>query len=129
MVMANSFKRRFLFLWLAVFGVPFVLVAELFPMHRFGMFARRPNPGEGTTKAHLETKTDDEPWKKLETGNAYFDNGYFSTLAQQAANEEPKKAQLAQNLAHTLHPAPDSLRIVVTGMSGKSEVYPLAIPK
>ena len=113
--------------WLIAFGLPFVLITDLFPLHRFGMFARMPNPDEEVQLYSIELKINPKPWQTLETGNPYFDKSYFYHLASDVFDEREKSESLAEKLIHTLSPKPDSIRLVKKSMNASSKsilIYP-----
>ena len=113
--------------WLIAFGLPFVLITDLFPLHRFGMFARMPNPNEEVQLYSIELKINPKPWQTLETDNPYFDKSYFYHLASDAFGEREKSESLADKLIQTLSPKPDSIRLVKQSMNASSKsslIYP-----
>lgn len=127
--MENQAKVRLLVLWLAAFGLPFVLITDLFPLHRFGMFARLPDQKSTTSKCYLETKTGTSDWLILKTGNAYFDEGYLSKLGSEAIDDPSMAKNLAEKLKKTLYPVPDSLRMVAVRMTGITYTKPIYLKK
>ena len=113
----TRFRNLVLAGWLIAFGLPFVLISDLFPLHRFGMFARMPNPTEEVQIYSIEVKTKPKHWLKLEIGNPYFDKSYFYHLASDAFDNQKKTASLADKLLNTLSAKPDSIRLVKQTMN------------
>lgn len=121
------FQTVILAAWLLAFGLPFVVITDLFPLHRFGMFARMPNPGEEVQLFSIEVKVGNEPWKTLLTGNPYFDKSYFYHLASDAFGKKEKSSALADKLRRTLSPQPDSIRLVKEVLNAEIQtvvIYP-----
>lgn len=114
---SSRFKNLLLLGWLLAFGLPFVLITDLFPFHRFGMFARTPTADEEIQRYSIELKIKEKRWKMLKTGNPYFDKSYFCQLASDAFNRPEKRPNLAFKLVQTLDLKPDSIRLVKYAMN------------
>lgn len=83
-----------IFILLFVFGIPFLLISDWFPLHRFGMFARIPVSIEKQVQFRIVT-LQSGTWKSFETGNAYFDQSYTSLWAKRAWNEDDFRKKLS----------------------------------
>lgn len=104
-------KNIGIFLFLIFFGIPFLAVSDLFPFHRFGMFAQLPVSSNSEFLGQIQIKKDGK-WQKAETGNAYLDKNYFPLWANRAMREpEFKKRLLAQFQKNGTAKA-DSIRFV-----------------
>lgn len=106
MVKAGSFW------WLLAlfFGLPFLLLIDFFPFHRFGMFARISPVEKPTEKIYIEY-FHQAAWKKLETGNAYMDANYLPQMASRALGNAKKEKELGRKLAKELPEITDSVRM------------------
>jgi hypothetical protein len=83
------------------FGIPFLFLTDLFPFHRFGMFAGIARNPEKTASYEIETHQNGN-WKNLETGNPYFDSGYFPAMAEKAFGHPKKEKELAELLQESM---------------------------
>lgn len=90
-----------------VFGIPFLLITDLFPLHRFGMFARIPGKKQGMNVEVIQFREG----KKLQvlTGNHCLDKGILASLSAAAWTVPQKAEELTGRLLPSLHPVPDSI--------------------
>jgi hypothetical protein len=102
------------------FGLPFLAITDLFPFHRFGMFARIPSNENSLIQYHVETHQPDSVWKILQTGNEYMDKSYIPLLARKAIHDPAEQRQLAEKLLKNLKEKPDSIRI--SGSAGEKSI-------
>lgn len=115
--------------WLLItlfFGLPFLALSDLFPFHRFGMFATHPQSEQGWEKIELESFKDGT-WKHIESGNAYMDFNYLPQMASRVLKNAEKETELGKKLALTLLPKPDSIRIKHT--AGKTIFFRIIFPE
>ena len=105
-------KVWFILFLVAWFGIPFLVITDLFPLHRYGMFARVALPASKPTLFSIETKTNPSPWKKLTIGNPYFDNSYLPTWAARTYHDTANAPFLVSGLRKSLGQKLDSVRIV-----------------
>lgn len=119
-------KTPALWLFLIAFGLPFLAITDLFPLHRFGMFARIPETPEKVEHFWFETRVSDKGWQKLQTGNPYFDHSYLPVLAEKGYRIPQEYEKWILKLRSVRSEKPDSIRIVRT--SGKTvslkSIYP-----
>jgi hypothetical protein len=109
-----------------VFGLPFLMLTDLFPFHRYGMFALIPEKSDKVEHFCFETRVSNQAWQKLQTGNLYFDNSYLPVLAEKGYRIPNETEKWILKLRSVPAEKPDSIRIVRT--SGKTislkSVYP-----
>ena len=119
--------RILIILFVLIFGVPFLLITDMFPVHRYGMFAGiSRQPGE-LEKFHIEMKVAGS-WQILSAGNEYLDSNYFPLQAEQAFHTPAFRSELADKIKASLRAKPDSVLIIRKG--GKSaDVQLLIYPK
>lgn len=101
-----------IFFLLIFFGIPFLAVSDLFPLHRFGMFARQPLVSTAEFKGEIQIKKDGS-WQKAETGNAYLDKNYFPLWANRAMREPDFRKRLFAQFQKNGNAKADSIRIVL----------------
>jgi hypothetical protein len=109
-----------------VFGLPFLVITDLFPFHRFGMFARIPSqPGE-VVKYQFQQKTKGKNWEAVKVGNAYFDQNYLPMLAEKLVLFPEKAEVWGDKLYRSLSSKPDSIKIISSSNSENQVilVYP-----
>jgi hypothetical protein len=103
-------KKLLYFCLPIVFGIPFLLMTDLFPLHRYGMFAglaRKKQPlSQYSIEIHLTGK-----WTKLEAENEYLDKNYFPLVAERAFGHLESEASLASKINASQKIKPDSIRI------------------
>jgi hypothetical protein len=107
-------RNAALVVFLLVFGLPFLAITDLFPFHRFGMFARIPEKAQDVSQYVFEVKEPGKSWKKLEAGNPYFDYNYFPLLAEKGFQNPDLGQNLGSKLFSSLEEKPDSIRIFRT---------------
>lgn len=107
------------------FGLPFLLLADLFPLHRFGMFASLPKQAVSYSRFQMEVKVRGK-WTAFKTGNAYFDESYLSTLALEAWGNPEKEQLFRSRLAASTHVLYDSIRWIRTERNGLQQIHLLA---
>jgi hypothetical protein len=73
-------KNKLTFLVSLIFGIPFILMTDLFPLHRYGMFASLPGNPSIKKKYEIEIFLKGT-WQVLTSGNEYLDHGYFPVQA------------------------------------------------
>jgi len=93
-----------------IFGLPFLLITDLFPLHRYGMFAALPSHETKTVKTEIHVHSD-RHWKKLVTGNEYLDAGYLPKEAELAFGKRNLEKTLGLKLVQALKNEPDSILI------------------
>lgn len=92
-----------------VFGLPFLGLVDLFPLHRFGMFARLPE--SGSLPVFRLVKFQNGQWQALTFGNAYFDDSYGKIWASRAWSDSLFRKKLTKVLSAKI-PA-DSLPLAI----------------
>lgn len=116
--------RILVILFVLIFGVPFLLITDLFPLHRYGMFAgisRQPGVSE---KFHIDLKVAGR-WQTLMAGNEYLDQNYFPLQAELAFRNLSYRPELADKIRASLRTKPDSVLII--RKAGKSDDVQLLI--
>lgn len=119
-------KNFALILILLVFGLPFLVITDLFPLHRYGMFARIPENPAQVERYSFETKTLGSKWQKLQTGNPYFDDSYLPALAEKVYHLPADSEKWVMKLRSVPKEKPDSIRIL--RISGKSVIMKPVFP-
>jgi hypothetical protein len=107
-----------------IFGIPFLLLLDLFPFHRYGMFARIP-AGKPAPEVRIMVASRDT-LLELKTGSPYLDRGVMAKMATQAYGSKSKAADLLAKLRPSLHPFPDSVFLEQNQPSGwlRKRIYP-----
>jgi len=116
--------RTLIILFVLVFGIPFMLITDLFPLHRYGMFAgisRQPGESE---KFQIEMKVAGR-WQTLSASNEYLDNNYFPLQAEHAFRTPAYRPELADKIRASLRTKPDSVLII--RKAGQSQDVKLVI--
>ena len=109
-------KQNWMILTLClVFGLPFLAITDLFPFHRFGMFAQKPQQNNDIEIYHLEVKTGQKTWESLKTGNAYMDESYLPQLAQKCMHNSDFKKDFGAKIYASLKDKPDSVQVNISG--------------
>lgn len=90
-----------------IFGIPFLLLTDLFPFHRFGMFARIPAKNPAAEVRILLCGSDTA--MLLETGSPCLDRGLLNQWAAAAFQDSSKADLLLEKLRPSLRPFPDSV--------------------
>ena len=103
--------RILLILFILIFGIPFLLITDLFPLHRYGMFAGISSQSGESEKFHIEMKVAGS-WQTLSAGNEYLDNNYFPLQAEQAFRTPAYRPELAGKIRASLRTKPDSVFII-----------------
>ncbi len=107
-----------------VFGIPFLLLCDLFPFHRFGMFARLPSKApEAETRILL---ADRDSLHVLQTGSPCLDRGLISTMAAAAFPDPAASELLIKKLQTALRPFPDSVLLEQKNKQGwqRKKIFP-----
>jgi hypothetical protein len=120
-------KNWYLVVIILFFGLPFLGLTDLFPLHRFGMFALVPTDQKKVESFEIQVKNPKENWKTLQTGNEYFDKNYFPVLASRSFYDKEKSIKLGLKINNTLIEKPDSIRIISTSgstLTQSSIIYP-----
>ena len=97
---------------LIIFGLPFLLLTDLFPFHRFGMFARMPH-----RKPEREVKilmASEGKWKQAVSGSPCLDNGALRQTALEAFENRGMESQMLSKILPSLKPQPDSIALETT---------------
>jgi|GEM_PF-3457558 hypothetical protein len=90
-----------------VFGIPFLLLLDLFPFHRYGMFARIPAAMPAPEVRIILVSRDTS--LELKTGSPCLDRGIVSKLAAESFSNQNSAEDLLNKLRPSLHPFPDSI--------------------
>lgn len=115
-------RQKLLIVLLCIaFGLPFLVLADLFPFHRFGMFASLPRQSSSYASLEIQWKVNGA-WKTLETGNAYFDQSYLPQKALQAFGNAGLEKSFIGKLKASMPLAFDSVRWIKTEVSGKTQI-------
>lgn len=115
-------RQKLLIVLLCVaFGLPFLVLADLFPFHRFGMFASLPRQAASYSHLEIQWKTSGN-WKKMQTGNTYFDDLYIPQKALVAFGNPSLEKALVGKLKAAMPLAFDSVRWIKTEVSGKTQI-------
>lgn len=106
------------------FGIPFVLLSDLFPFHRFGMFARIPKEAP-KPEIHILLAGNDTIIE-LKTGSPCLDRGLLKKMARNALIDSIEAGKLLDKLRPALVPFPDSVFIEFKKPSGwqRKTIYP-----
>lgn len=119
--------RILLILFILIFGIPFLLITDLFPLHRYGMFAGiSRQPGE-MKKFHIKMKVAGS-WQTLSAVNEYLDQNYFPLQAEQAFRTPAYSSELADKIRASLRTKPDSV-LIIQEVGNSSDVQLLIYPK
>ena len=107
-----------------IFGIPFLLLTDLFPFHRFGMFARFP-----VKKPAPEIKIllyGSDTVMLLKTGSPCLDRGLLNQWAQAAFKDSSKADLLLEKLRPSLRPFPDSVALEQKQSAGwqRKRIFP-----
>jgi hypothetical protein len=107
-----------------VFGIPFLLLTDLFPFHRYGMFARIPNSKTGPEVRILLANRDTT--LALETGSPCLDRGILARLAEAGFSDQKEAHNLLDKIRPSLNPFPDSILLEQKQNSGwqRKRIYP-----
>ena len=108
---------------LMVFGIPFVMMTDLFPFHRYGMFARIPESKNEVFQYAIEVKENGKPWEKLKTGNEYIDKNYLPLLSFKSVSGNAQYADLGEKIWKSLGEKPDSIRIIKSVQHTEKQVF------
>jgi hypothetical protein len=108
-------------LWL-VFGLPFLAITDLFPLHRFGMFAQAPTQIKNSDTFEIQLKLHGDNWEKLKTGNAYMDESYLPLLAKKCFQNLIDKKEFGEKIHCSLKEKPDSIRISELNINKTAQV-------
>jgi hypothetical protein len=106
------------------FGIPFVLLSDLFPFHRYGMFARVPKEAP---KAEIQILlAGKDTIIELKTGSPCLDRGLLKKMARNALIDSIEAGKLLDKLRPALVPFPDSVFIELKKPSGwqRKTIYP-----
>ena len=107
-----------------IFGLPFLMLTDLFPFHRYGMFARMPakNP---ESEVRILTANEGK-WKQLQTHSPNLDKGALPGLAAAAFGNPVKEKSLVEKILPSINPVPDSIALIKTAhpKPWKRIVYP-----
>jgi len=120
--------KKYLYLFVPlVFGIPFLLLADLFPLHRYGMFSGLARPeivfSQYSIHIHLAGK-----WQKLEAENEYLDKNYFPMEAMRAFGDKESENKLVSKIRASLRVKPDSIRLESDSASA-STTYRIIFPQ
>lgn len=116
-------KNLYPLVLVVTFGLPFLAITDLFPLHRFGMFARIPETKGSIEFFEFQTKTKNGTWQKLKTGNDYMDQSYLPLLAERCFGSNDKQMVMGNKLAASLKDKPDSIRIAKSGLEKLSQHF------
>jgi len=116
--------RILIVIFVLIFGIPFLLITDLFPLHRYGMFAGISKQKGEPEKFHLKMKVAGS-WQTLSAGNEYLDNNYFPLQAELAYRTPAYRTELADKIRASLRIKPDSVFII--RKAGQSEDIQLLI--
>jgi hypothetical protein len=107
-----------------IFGIPFLLLTDLFPFHRYGMFARLPAADPSPECRILLANAD--TLLELKTGSPSLDRGLVSRWAAAGWQYDSAAAQLLQMLRPSLVPFPDSVFISQKNPAGwqRKRIWP-----
>ena len=119
--------RTLIILFVLVFGIPFLLITDLFPLHRYGMFAGVSRQPGKTEKFRIEMKVAGS-WQTLSAGNEYLDKNYFPLQAEQAFRNPAYRQELADKIRASLRTKPDSV-LIIQEVGNSSDVQLLIYPK
>jgi len=97
------------FFLILVFGIPFLLITDLFPLHRYGMFARIPVSAPESPVKILEYK--DGNWTELSSGSPYLDAGILPRKSLEAFGDTLQESQFRLALLSTFKKVPDSIAL------------------
>jgi len=97
------------FFLVLVFGIPFLLITDLFPLHRYGMFARIPVSAPESPVKILVHK--DGNWAELSSGSPYLDAGILPRKSLEAFGDTLKESQFRLALLSTFKKVPDSIAL------------------
>lgn len=104
------FRQRLIPLFLVlVFGIPFLMLTDLFPLHRYGMFARIPASAPESPVNILVYK--DGNWTELSSGSPYLDAGILPRKSLEAFGDSLKESQFRLSLLSTFKKMPDSIAL------------------
>jgi hypothetical protein len=90
-----------------IFGIPFLLLLDLFPFHRYGMFARIP-ASKPAPEVRIMLASQDS-LLELKTGSPCLDRGMLAQMAAQGFENQSRAAELLVKLRPSLRPFPDSI--------------------
>lgn len=106
------------------FGIPFLLLTDFFPFHRYGMFARIPSKVPETEIRIMLISRDTTT--ELQTGSPCLDNGLLKKMAADAYKNPDMASGLIEKLRPSLQPFPDTIFLEPQTSSGwqRKTVYP-----
>jgi len=96
------------------FGSPFLAITDLFPLHRFGMFAQMPESNNQIETYQIELKVFGKNWVPLKTGNTYMDESYLPFLAKKNIKHPESKKEFGKKIHLSLKEQPDSIKVTVS---------------
>jgi hypothetical protein len=111
---------------LFLFGIPFLAMQDLFPLHRYGMFARSARlPGSLLKHYSIEIRHPGRNWEELQTGSPYFDSGFFPEWARRAVEKPEIRTAFTRKIKLSFPITPDSVRIRIRDGSGRDRLVVL----
>jgi hypothetical protein len=119
--------RILVILLVLIFGIPFLLITDLFPLHRYGMFASISMQQGGIEKFQIQTKVAGS-WQPLSAGNAYLDQNYFPLQAELAFRNPSYRPELADKIRASLRTKPDSV-FIIRRVASSADIQLLIYPK
>ena len=106
----SMFRQRLIPLFLVfVFGIPFLMLTDLFPLHRYGMFARIPVSAPESPVKILVYQNGN--WTELSSGSPYLDAGILPRKSLEAFGDSLKESQFRLALLSTFKKKPDSIAL------------------
>jgi hypothetical protein len=114
----NRIPFLFSLLPVLVFGLPFLFMTDLFPFHRFGMFARIPDKNK--PDAIVIRVKEGENWKELKSGSPNLDRGLLPSEAAACFSDKQKAEVFFSKIRASLRPAPDSM---ILEMNNSTQVW------
>jgi len=107
-----------------VFGIPFLLLTDLFPFHRYGMFARLPSKIQ-PEEVRIRIKEGSD-WKEFQTGSPCLDRGILARLAEAGFSDQKEAQNLLDKIRPSLNPFPDSIFLEQKHSRGwqRKRIYP-----
>lgn len=98
------------FFLVLAFGLPFLAISDLFPFHRYGMFARMPAKTKAESRFSIDYKKLGE-YHSVQSGNGYVDNNYLPLWAEKAASDSAFAQKIKRELSKRDSTLSDSLFI------------------
>ena len=110
-----------------VFGLPFLAITDLFPLHRFGMFVQIPDQHKYMDSLKIEVKVGDKNWERLKTGNSYMDESYLPLYAKKSLRNIEDRKSFGDKIHKSLKEKPDSIQVIYSniGRAQNLRIYPL----